>query len=103
MSEVLADAGAESEGIAYGRVHVRCALHVDKMFVDEIGSGLRESRHRAIASRFGGFGNFGQLGQERDVGAGSEPIEMFFIEVRADSVEFGQWHAAGLRRGGLVN
>ena len=74
---------------------MRGAFLVDKTIVDEIGGGLREAGDGAIASGFGRFGNFGELGKIGNVRAGSEPIKMLFEKVSANSVEFGERHAAG--------
>ncbi len=74
---------------------MRGALHVHKTIVDEIGRGLREAGDSAVAGCFGGFGNFGELGEIRNVGAGSDPIEMLFEQIGANGIEFAQRHAAG--------
>lgn len=34
-------------------------LHIDKIFVDEIGGGLRKAGDCAVAGGFGGLGNSG--------------------------------------------
>src|SRR5580704_3741269 len=103
MSKILADACAQRERIPDRRVYVRRALHVDKTIVNEIGSCLREARDGAVASCFSGLGNFGQLWKIWDVGTGSEPVEMFFEEIRANGVEFTKWHAARLGTRSFVN
>src|SRR5208282_2398985 len=103
MSKILADAGAQREGIADGGVHVRGALLVDKTVVDEIGGGLREPGDGAVASRFGNSGNLGDLGEIRNVGAGSNPVKMFFEEIGANGVEFAQRHAACFGSRSLVD
>src|SRR5580704_3096432 len=99
MSEILADACAQRERIADGRVHMRRALHVDKTIVNEVGSCLREAGNGTVASRFGGLGNFGQLREIRDVSTGSQPIEILFEKIGADGIEFAKWHAARLGSG----
>src|SRR5580692_872898 len=103
MSEILADACAQGERIAHGRVHVRCALLVDKTIVDEIGGGLGEASHGAVAAGLGGFRNFGDLGKIGNVGARSEPVKVFFEKIGANGVEARERHTAGFGDGSFVH
>jgi hypothetical protein len=71
--------------------------------VDEIGGGLREAGDSSVASSFGGLRDFGELGEIGDIGTGSEPIEIFFVQFGTNGVEFGERHTAGFGSGGFVH
>lgn len=82
---------------------MRGALHIHKIIVDEVRGSLREAGDGAVASGFSGLRDFGKLWEIGYVGAGSEPVEMFFVEVGADGVEFAEGHAARFWKGSFVD
>lgn len=82
---------------------MRGALLIDKIIVDEVGSGLREACDGAITTGFGRSGNFGEFREIGNVSAGSDPIEMLFEKFVAHEIEIAERHAASLGSRGFMD